>query len=381
MGPERFRPWFPASRLAAFVIAVAATGLSVFEAVRPEPCPEPRGPDGPDVCSRRQKRIRKNWKQIRRAFSPARSSSAPTVPPLPEPDRRIASLGIPASALAAFPESPLLPALPRSLIEDPGPFTWGEESEEEPEARWVTPELAAAFLASGRKHPLLRLGNAVLSVPERIVDSAVEAVTHALPQVDEGILARLADLRSAPGARGPFEEFLETLVDRERRYFAKFGDSDAAPWDEDEPVDLHALEEDQRKILWDVFRKTLFAKYSKKTERRLREDAFVLTDWRGLDYLLLPPALLGYVYYRGIEKRFSIGDTCVKIGVEPLSDWVEESDDLVGALTFEWRVKGWPLGLIVAAGLEDGKPRLDFVGIGTGTSAAMRAVSLQRRER
>jgi hypothetical protein len=71
----------------------------------------------------------------------------------------------------------------------------------------------------------------------------------------------------------------------------------------------------------------------------------------------------------------------VKIGVEPLSDWVEESDDLVGALTFEWRVKGWPLGLIVAAGLEDGKPRLDFVGIGTGTSAAMRAVSLQRRER
>jgi hypothetical protein len=31
----------------------------------------------------------------------------------------------------------------------------------------------------------------------------------------------------------------------------------------------------------------------------------------------------------------------------------------------EWSMKGWPLGVIVSAGLHDGRYGLDFIGVGT----------------
>jgi hypothetical protein len=40
----------------------------------------------------------------------------------------------------------------------------------------------------------------------------------------------------------------------------------------------------------------------------------------------------------------------------------------------EWGLKGWPIGLIVSAGLYDGNLEVDFVGIGTSVGMARKAL-------
>jgi hypothetical protein len=84
--------------------------------------------------------------------------------------------------------------------------------------------------------------------------------------------------------------------------------------------------------------------------------------------------MAAYLYYRGIDKRIPMGEMALRIGVEPFSELLHRKHDRLAAAALEWTVKGFPVGVIVSAGLYGGRYELDFAGIGTSIGAARGAV-------
>jgi hypothetical protein len=98
-----------------------------------------------------------------------------------------------------------------------------------------------------------------------------------------------------------------------------------------------------------------------------------------MDFAVLPPLLAGYVYIRGLEKRFSVSGTSLRVTLEPVSKWIDRGDDLAAGAAVEWApTKSFPVSVIVSAGLYDGNAEVDFIGIGTSLGMARRALALQR---
>src|SRR5262249_12533426 len=162
--------------------------------------------------------------------------------------------------------------------------------------------------------------------------------------------------------------FLRQLGDRERKYFSTFGDSRANSFgfqNGTEDADLHELALDQRKVFWDALRRTYLSRYKLQAAEKIKEDAWYFDRWSGGDFAVLPPLLGAYLYYRGLDKKFSVAGSQLTVSVEPFSEWVRGNRDVSAAASMEWKMKDWPLGVIVSVGLHDGKYGLDFVGIGT----------------
>jgi hypothetical protein len=71
--------------------------------------------------------------------------------------------------------------------------------------------------------------------------------------------------------------------------------------------------------------------------------------------------------------------TRLTLSVEPVSEWVRRNRDVSAAASVEWSMKEWPVGVIVSAGLHDGKYGLDFVGIGTSIGAVRQVLQEESR--
>ncbi len=404
MGPAHKRYWLPLVRLGAFFSAVVVSGNLLFHALRPAVQAEPDALPQKDFLSRKKRKLERHWRTFESFFGGgARSRSAP--PRLEEPEGRGGPEPAPAACTTAPAEAPAAGAIRElkpavlAAIDDLPVLSWSVSSDP-PEADLpllgtpfsgpsMTPELVAECYRRAQPDLLLDVGNAILRGPELLLDGLFSLGSACCPRSgnyvldehdDESILSRVLDFHVEEREGSLFGEFFGRLVEREQRFFARFEDSylstpdvadGAADVDEDDLVD------EQRKILWDVLRKTYLSKYKVKAEERIRDDAFYFNEWRGWDFVLLPPLMAGYVWHRGLDKRFSMGESWLQVSFEPASKWAA-GDDLVAGLALDWRPKGFPLGLIVSAGLYDGETKVDFVGIGTSLGAAKKTVYFQR---
>jgi hypothetical protein len=394
MGPGKSGFWLPLARLSAFFAAVVGGGSLVFHAVQPE---NPEGSTFPvetvDYFNKKKRKLERHLRALEKIIdgAPVPSSSDASTDPTPvvrapSPDRSSRLAYIEPEAPPYEWPSPLeLPALreidlPRSLADSHEPF--------------ATPELVARWLRLGAPAHFFDVEEILLRGPEFVVDSLLSLAGGLFPRpevlvwhLDEGpgMAARIFDFRVERRQGRIFSEFIGHMLEREQRYFARFEDSALSTVAFDDgtvDVDMDELVNGQRKILWDALRKTYFTKYKFKAEDRIRDEAFYFNQWRGVDFAVVPPLIAAYVWYRGFDKRFSFGDTWLRFSFEPLSEWVSrgKDDDLVSGVSLEWWVKGFPVGLIVSAGLYDGTVKLDFVGIGTSVGMAKKSLAMQRNE-
>jgi hypothetical protein len=409
MGPRSRRFWLPLARLSAFFGAVVVAGNLSLEAVRPPP--RISGPVGREVdfYTRQKRKLDRNLRRFERlfdVFAPAPEPARPEPEPAGEPGAALPSRPAPLAYLQPEPLPALLQepelnlGLPAGLSVEPVPFPWLETDAAPapmPVALGELPDhadLTALALDWRRLHspdPVADVCDGLLKGPELLLDGALSLASDLFPRrgtyswrqdAGDGIASRLLDLDRSPRQGRIFSDFVGRLVEREQRFFSKFEDSYLnTPGVEDGTADVDRgdLADEQRKIVWDTLRKTYYSKYKFKAEERIRDEAFYFNQWRGMDFVVLPPLMAGYLFYRGYDKKISIGETWLRVSLEPIRKWARE-DELLAGLSVEWMVKGFPVGLVVAAGLDDGDPELDFIGIGTSVGMAKKTLVLQRKE-
>lgn len=421
MGPGRTRFWLPLVRLSGFVAAVVVIGTFLFESVRPavaDPALEGRSVD---YYSRKKRKLERHLRVLEKFIGDnllAPPSKAPPSRAEEEPGSRLPEGGlVPVSyTLAPAEEAEIagmggairgldLPVLLSSEKDLPA-FSWPEPLQPFPAPREIdlprietpfhepllTSDFVRACYERLKTDPVSDVADAILRGPELVLDgtlSFLESLFSRSGSYDwrmdepESITSRLLDFQMEARRGRIFTEFLERWVEREHRFFSKFEESylNTVGFEEGTAeIDGGDLASEQQKILWDVLRRTYFSKYRLKAEDRIRDDAFYFNEWRGVDFLVLPPLMAGYFYYRGLDKRFSMGGTWLKVSLEPLSKWFSRREDLVAGVSLEWSVKGWPVGLIVSAGLYEGDVELDFVGIGTSAGMAKRVLYMERED-
>jgi hypothetical protein len=416
MGPRCKRFWLPLTRLGAFFVAVVVSGNVVLHAFRPETPVDLSSPDESiDYYARKKKRIeRQIYRTINKflgapakdkistvpaaetssavlcvvpASEPAQNVPISAAPPARIPQARPELLGFIEAEPAPFmwPE-PLPPAAPREL-DLPLSVSWAEESS-------FRAGLVTEFYRRGAPDRVADVGDAILKGPEFLFDgifACASGMGSRLPirpwEDDEqrSITSRILDVQIGPRKERIWSEFMNQWTEREMRYLGNFGDSrvDTIRFqDRTEPADRYGLMLDQRKVFWDALRRTYLARYKIQADERIRDEAWYLDRWSGADFVVLPPLLGGYVFYRGLEKKFSVGGTRLLLSIEPVSEWYRSSKhDLPAAVALEWTMKELPLGVIVSAGLHGGRYGMDFVGIGTSLSTARRALVMQQGER
>lgn len=406
MGPRGNRYWLPFVRLGA-VFASVVVGVNLLLHLA---CPSPtsaasEGAKRDEYFDRKKRKLERHLRSLERFFdrfpgfaSPDTGRRAPEEP-APESVEIAWAYAQDVEPLAV--EAPIAEAI---VLPDAEPrFHWPaaiaprirlldlprmEDALLEPQ---VTPELVLDWYRRGAADPAADVGDALLRGPEMLLDTLFAASARAVPRPriqvvgsdqDSGILSRLVDFSADPRSGRLFTNFLTYWTEREQRYFARFEDSRVASvgFEEGtEDVDMDELEGEQKKILWDALRRTYFSRYKFRAEERIKEDAFYFNEWRGMDFAVLPPLMGGYLWFRGLEKRFSIGGTSLRVSIEPLSEWVRE-DTLVAGLGLEWApTKNFPIALIISAGLDEGNPEIDFIGIGTSLGMARKSIALQRQ--
>jgi hypothetical protein len=420
MGPRCKRFWLPLTRLGAFFVAVVVAGNVVLHAFRPEtPDLGSSSDESIDYYARKKKRIER---QIHRtiekilgvpgaapvkdkmgaapvvepssvilcivpASEPVQTVAIAAAVPAPVPKPRAAALGFiePEALPFVWPE-PLPPPAARAL-DLPLSISLAEGSA-------FRAGLVTEFYRRGAPDPVADLGDALLKGPEFLFDGIFACANGmgSRPAVrpwddDEqrSVTARIFDVQIGPRQERIWSEFMNQWTQREMKYLGNFGDSrvDTVRFeDRTESANQRELMLDQRKVFWDALRRTYLARYKVQADERIRDEAWYVDRWSGADFVILPPLLGAYVFYRGLEKKFSVAGTRLLLSIEPVSEWYRGSKhDLAAAVAFEWTMKDCPLGVIVSAGLHDGRYGMDFVGIGTSLGAARRALVMQQGER
>jgi len=236
---------------------------------------------------------------------------------------------------------------------------------------------------------LADIGDALLIWPELLFDGVSDWIGRpsGRPTVrtwndyeNRSVTGRMMDVQGALRHQRLSTVFLDQWIGREQKYLGEFEESRANTegfQNRSEGADLRELGIDQRKIVLDALRRTYLARYKMQSEEHIPEEAWAFGRWNGLDLVVLPPLIGGLLYFRGLNRRISMGDTAIRIAFEPVSELLHRRRDRSVAAAVEWTVKRFPVGLIVSAGLHDGRYGMDFVGIGTSIGAARAAVDLQ----
>jgi len=406
--------WLPLTRLAAFFAAVVMAGNVFFHAFRSAAASIPQGPEASvDLFTRKKKRLERRFFQVLGRFlvAPASASSPPEIktadavprPILIEPaalePMGIVSAGPSVERLGFLePEAPPFawpaPLALRGGAEFGLPKTLATSETRDSRTQLLEEQSFRAQLVTDLYRrcghdPLADAGDALLRGPEMLFDelsgclgsSGRSPVRTSQDEESRSVTGRMLDVQLARRDQRIFTLFLEQWTEREQRYLGAFEDESRANTygfqNRSEGVDLDELANDQRKIVWDALRRTYLARYKMQSQHEIPEEAWFFGSWSGVDIAVLPPLLAGYLYYRGLNKRISMGETALRISFEPLSDIVRRKHDRSVAAALEWTIKGFPVGVILSAGLHDGAYGMDFVGIGTSIGAARSLVELQ----
>lgn len=420
MGPAHHRFWLPLTRLGAFFAAVVVVGNVVLFTFRPTAGDRSAGPDeSVDYYGKKKKRLeRQFYRTIEMFLGPAspptvkeKVGTAPAIAP-------VAPLLCVVPATDAVPKAPPIaapaPAAPAPaarnlgfLEPEPVPFVWPDplppiapRALELPLPATLAEDLAfRAELVSDlcrRNAPdrAADLGDAILKGPEMLLDGffgCVSGMGGRRPvrgwDDDDGrsITSMILDVQIGARKDRIWTEFVRQFTDREVRYLSNFSDSRVDTFgfqNRTEGADNYEVLLDQRKVFWDALRRTYLARYKIQADERIREDAWYLDRWSGADFVVLPPLVGAYVFFRGLDKKFTIAGTRLLLSIEPVSEWYRGSHrDLPAAIGFEWTMKDVPFGVIVSAGQHDGRLGMDFVGIGTSLGAARRALVMKQGDR
>ncbi len=201
---------------------------------------------------------------------------------------------------------------------------------------------------------------------------------YSLRQENEGpLIGRLGILAGGSRMTSPFTEFARQWVARQHKVMGEDSYLRTMSYELGfEAVDEDALWSEEQKLIWDVARKVYLSRYFGRSDERVRE-MWRFSEWRSVDYIVAPPLLAAYTWYRGWERRITVWDTRLQVKLEPLSTIVHNAGrggvDVPFALAVEWEIPGFPIRAIVAAGLRDGGASVDFIGIGTSIAAARKA--------
>ena len=226
-------------------------------------------------------------------------------------------------------------------------------------------------------------GALVLSGPESVIETFLGLLGDLFPATEgPGVTKRILDFHVVPRERGIFSDYCAHLVDVERRALSRLAVVDqfegADPGGLQEEAELSLLARQQRRLFFKALYRTYFSRYKQVGDSRIRNDAFSLSEWHGVDFAVVPLVLAGYVYYHGLEQRVSLGDVWMRVSVEPVADWTHGEDDVDAALSLELGLRGFPLALILSTGLHDGDFGMDFIGIGTSLDAVLSAITLRQ---
>lgn len=403
MAPGGRRFWFPFLRLTAFMGAVVVVGNVLLLAFYSPTEAEAAAERPTDFIGRGRRRIEKKFRTFQKFFF------GPTETSLPAPTEASGAIWLAAPVLEMVEQSepiadarrpvPGLPVLLSSSEPDPEliePFVWPTlpppprplPVELSAMETCLTPEMIRCFYRSAESNVLEDLGDSLLKAPEALIDGILRFAGGILGRSgpvslrdQSSVTERIFEFQLTRREGRIFAEFAANWIEREQRYMAHFGDSElltTGVQEGTETVDLSDLSREQGKVLWDALKKTYLSKYKFKGEERVRDEAFYFDQWRGADFVAVPTLLAGYVWFRGLEKRVSWGDTWARFSVEPLQRWVSGHDDLSAGVSLEWGIKGFPVALIVSAGRTGGRTEMDFIGIGTSVGMVRKALSNER---
>lgn len=277
------------------------------------------------------------------------------------------------------------------------PFTWPAPLPREPTpilaealrfVDWseVRARLVTDLYRRSRDDLAADLGDALLMGPELLLDetftwlgglSGRPSLRTSEEEEARSVTSRILEIQFEQRHQRIFAVFMKQWAASERGYLGQFQESRANTFgfqNRTEDADLDELVLDQRKVFWNSLRRTYLARYKVHSEEQIHNEAWYFDRWRGIDFAVLPPFIGAYLYYRGLDKRISLGETALRINFEPVSELRDRNRDCPVAAALEWTVKGFPVGIIVSAGLYDGRYELDFAGIGTSIGAARGAV-------
>jgi len=311
------------------------------------------------------------------------------------------------STLAPLEQAAVLSAAPSTaplgyLEPEPAPFVWPAPLKGFVATDAILPksmgfvewpafraELVTNLYRRCGRDPVADVVDALLIWPEMVFDelsSCMSGPSGHVPirtwedEENRSVTSRLMDVQFARRDQRIFAVFFQQWTEREQKYLGAFDDSRANTngfQNRTEGADLRELGLDQRKVLLDTLRRTYLARYKMQSEEHIPEEAWACDRWSGLDFMVLPPLIGGLLYYRGLNKKLSMGETALRISFEPISELVHRKRDRSVAAALEWTIKGFPVGIIVSAGLHDHRYGMDFAGIGTSIGAARSAVELQ----
>lgn len=402
MGPGCRQFWFPFTRLGAFFVAVVVVGNVVFYACRPVAADLTYPDEFTDSFTKRKKRLQRQLNRtLQRFLGVPASASTDRMADSPEHLTKVVHLVPPAAdpgpLQSIAPElASAAPAKREGVLgfvePEPAPFVWPEAllpalpswqpTFDVPRSLGVVDDVSfragmvAEWYRRGAADPMADIGDSLLKGPEMLVDAICTCASglSGRPTVrgwdDDGrsITSQMLQVEMGPRKERIWNEFLIQLSGREQRYFSGFGDARANTFGFEngtEAANLNDLALDQRKVFWDALRRTYLARYKVQAEEKIKDDAWYFDRWSGADFAVLPPLLGAYVYYRGLDKKINVLGTRVTVSIEPVSAWIRRNRDISGVASLEWSMKGWPMGVIVSAGLHEGRYGLDFVGIGT----------------
>jgi len=240
---------------------------------------------------------------------------------------------------------------------------------------------------------LVHLGlDLFFSLPRTFFDGVVDVVRWWFPadrtislreQEDSSMVSRFVHIKDPGRVDSHFREFAREWVNRQEKVFGAAGDAYlfSVDFDNVEDVSVDDVMYEEGKILLDVLRRVYLSKYFGGTEDRLKTEAWRVSRWKPIDYVLCPPVLAAYTWYRGWDRRLRLLGTKLHIKIEPPARIYEatkhERGRMVGAVTLEWQIGNFPIRLVAAAGWNEGQAELDFVGIGTSVGIAKKAVYMR----
>jgi hypothetical protein len=392
--------------LGAFFASVVILGNALLAAVY-KPLPgkaESRGPS--EYLDRRVRRVKNAFERVRETILGDRKDQSALPEPewafgyLPEP---VLDDDDPPSSNNGSPD----PAryLNLTLKSDFPPYWYAPAPSTEPtferlarESMW--PGLGREALIenwtlweSFCDRSLVHLGlDLFFSLPRTFFDEVVDVVRWWFPadqtislceEDDSSMVSRFVQIRDPGRVDSPFREFAREWVNRQDRIFGSAGDAYlfSVDFDNIEDVPVEDVMYEEGKILLDVFRRVYLSKYFGGTEERLKGEAWRVSQWKPIDYVLCPPVLAAYTWYRGWDRRLRLLGTKLRIKIEPPAKIYEttkhEGRRMVGAVTLEWQVGDFPIKLVAAAGWNEGHAELDFIGIGTSVGIAKKAVHMR----
>lgn len=397
MEPGKKPFWLPLTLLAGFFVAIVMAGNLLFHAFRPPAASIPRDPqESIERLASREKRLQRRISRavdrVVDAFTPEEEGEEGV--PCPVPDTPTIPKGDPALP-ASTADGPLETPEP-----GPAPFAWPAPVSSEtgvilPKTMslgdWPTfrAQLVTDLYRQGDDEPVADVGDAFLKGPELLLDGLFICIAGLSPrsplrtwedEESRSVTARILDVQFAPRSQRLSTAFLQQWTESEKKYLGNFEESRANTFEfqyRTADANLDELARDQRKVFWDALRRTYFARYKMHSEERVRDEAWYFERWSGLDFALLPPFIGAYLFYRGLNKRLPLGDVALRIDFEPISEFTRRDHDRPVAAALEWTVKGFPVGIIVSAGIYNGRYGVDFAGIGTSVGAARRAVQAE----